>query len=89
MPVLFGQRSGIATTLLTTSRRYSAYAIQDNGVYVCGFARTPIGKLSGALSSQTAPLLGSHVIKAVVERAGIEKTLIDEVFMGNVVSAGL
>ena len=64
-------------------------SINDNEVYVCGFARTPIGKLSGALASQTAPQLGAHAIKSAIVRAGINQKEIDEVFMGNVVSAGL
>jgi len=68
---------------------FSSQAIDDNSVYVCGFARTPIGKLGGVLSSQTAPQLGAHVIKSAIQRAGIDKNAIDEAFMGNVVSAGV
>lgn len=52
--------------------------------------RTPSGKFQGSLSGFTAPQLGSLVIKGAVERAGISNPSdIDEVFMGNVVSAGL
>jgi acetyl-CoA C-acetyltransferase len=52
--------------------------------------RIPSGKFQGSLSGFTAPQLGALVIKAAVERAGISnKADIDEVFMGNVVSAGL
>ena len=52
--------------------------------------RTPSGKFQGSLSSFTAPQLGALVIKAAVERAGLKDlSEIDEVFMGNVVSAGL
>lgn len=53
------------------------------------YARTPVGKIGGALSSLTAPRLGSHAIEAAISRAGIEKTQIQEAFMGNVVSAGI
>ena len=53
-------------------------------------ARTPSGRFQGSLSSIPAPKLGSIVVKAAVERAGIpELSDIDEVLMGNVVSAGL
>ena len=69
-------------------RSFASWTIQDNAVYVCSFARTPIGKLSGSLSSQTAPQLGAHAIKAAIERAGIDKNIVEEVLMGNVVSAG-
>lgn len=52
--------------------------------------RTPSGKFQGSLSGFTAPQLGSLVIKAAIERAGIKNLMeIDEVLMGNVVSAGL
>ena len=79
----------IRTTKILFKRSFASWTIQDNAVYVCGFARTPIGKLSGSLSSQTAPQLGAHAIKAAIERANIDKNVIEEVLMGNVVSAGM
>src|SRR3990170_5687116 len=52
--------------------------------------RTPMGKFQGALSSLTATQLGAVVVRAAVDRARIPDTRdIDEVLMGNVVSAGL
>ena len=51
--------------------------------------RTPIGKFQGALKSMSAPQLGALVVKAAVERAGLTPQQIDEVIVGNVVSAGL
>jgi acetyl-CoA C-acetyltransferase len=52
--------------------------------------RTPSGRFQGSLSGIPAPQLGAIVVKAAVERAGIqERREIDEVIMGNVVSAGL
>ena len=51
--------------------------------------RTPTGKFLGGLKSFTAPQLGALVIKEAVRRAGIDPFDIDEVIMGNVVSAGL
>ncbi|KAF2482250.1 erg10, acetyl-CoA C-acetyltransferase [Neohortaea acidophila] len=58
-------------------------------VYVLSAARTPVGMFMGSLSSQTAIQLGSHAIKAAVERAGIKAEDVDEVFFGNVLSANL
>lgn len=53
-------------------------------------ARTPMGRFQGGLSPLSAPQLGAAAIKAAVERAGIQNLEgIDEVLMGNVVSAGL
>jgi len=58
-------------------------------VFIAARARTPIGSLNGALSSLTAPQLGAIAIKAALERSGIQPQQVDEVFMGNVVSAGI
>ena len=52
--------------------------------------RTPMGRFQGSLSPLSATQLGAEVIRAAVERAGLKDLAsIDEVFMGNVVSAGL
>jgi acetyl-CoA C-acetyltransferase len=51
--------------------------------------RTPTGKLQGALSTFSAVDLGAVVVREVVRRAGIEPTQVDEIIMGNVLSAGL
>src|SRR3954471_2104874 len=58
-------------------------------VYIVGAARTPIGSYLGALSSLPAPRLGAIAIRAAVERAGLAPDAIGEVFMGNVLSAGI
>lgn len=58
-------------------------------VYIVSAARTPIGSFGGSLSSLSASQLGSIAIKSAVERAGIESTVVQEVFMGNVLSANL
>lgn len=58
-------------------------------VYIVSVARTPIGSFGGALGSLTAPQLGAHVIKAAVERAGIQFSDVQEVYMGNVLSANI
>ncbi len=52
-------------------------------------ARLPIGRFQGGLSSIPAPRLGALAIRAAVERAAIPPEEIDEVIMGNVVSAGV
>lgn len=57
--------------------------------FILGAKRTPIGSFQGALNKLTAPELGAHVINAVAEDATISKDVVDEVFMGNVISAGL
>src|SRR6266487_3391214 len=56
---------------------------------IVGAARTPTGKFLGGLASFSAPQLGALVIKEAVRRSGIAPDAIDEVIMGNVVSAGI
>lgn len=51
--------------------------------------RTAIGKFGGSLSATPAPQLGGVAIREAVRRAGIDPASVDEVIMGNVVSAGL
>ncbi|MEK6299656.1 MAG: acetyl-CoA C-acetyltransferase [Acidobacteriota bacterium] len=51
-------------------------------------ARTPVGKLLGALKGFSAVELGAIAVRAAIERAGIDATSVDEVIMGNVVQAG-
>ena len=60
----------------------------DNDIVILSAARTPIGKFQGALSGIPAPQLGAVAIKAAIERAGIDRALLAEVLMGNVVPAG-
>ncbi|MDX1676157.1 MAG: acetyl-CoA C-acyltransferase, partial [Longimicrobiales bacterium] len=52
-------------------------------------ARTPIGRFLGGLSSLPAPDLGGRAIRAVLDRSGIDPSDIGDVYLGNVVSAGL
>jgi acetyl-CoA C-acetyltransferase len=51
--------------------------------------RTPVGKFQGGLASLSATELGAKVVAEAVRRAGIEPKQVDEIIMGNVVSAGL
>jgi acetyl-CoA C-acetyltransferase len=59
-----------------------------NGVFVLSAARTPIGKLMGGLAELPATQLGSIAIRAAIDRAGLEPSVIDEVIMGQVIQAG-
>lgn len=58
-------------------------------VVIAGAVRTPIGKFLGGLSSFGAPELGASVVREAMKRAGITGQQVDEVIMGNVLSAGL
>jgi acetyl-CoA C-acetyltransferase len=58
------------------------------GSVIVAGARTPIGKMSGALADFSAMDLGGFAIKAALERAGVEPEAVDYVFMGQVLQAG-
>lgn len=58
-------------------------------VFIVSAVRTPIGSFGGIFSNTTATDLGSHAIKGALEKAGVTPEQVEEVFMGNVVSANL
>ncbi len=58
-------------------------------VYIISAVRTPIGSFGGSLASLTATALGSIAVKGAIEKAGVDPKLIQEVFIGNVIAAGL
>jgi acetyl-CoA C-acetyltransferase len=58
-------------------------------VVIVGAARTPIGAFLGGLAPLAAPKLGAIAIRAAMERSGVAADAIDEVYMGNVVQAGV
>jgi acetyl-CoA C-acetyltransferase len=62
---------------------------KKQGIVIASAARTAIGRFQGAISTIPAPQLGAVVIKAAIERAGLQPDHVDEVLMGNVVSAGI
>lgn len=72
---------------IVSMRSLSSYT--DNDVVVVGVARTPVGKMGGSLASLSATKLGAHAIEHAIKRSGIDKNTVEEVFMGNVVSAGI
>lgn len=57
-------------------------------VVIVGAARTPMGKLSGALAAKSACELGSVAIAGALEKAGVDPALVDAVIMGQVLQAG-
>ncbi|AMO69778.1 acetyl-CoA C-acetyltransferase [Zhongshania aliphaticivorans] len=63
-------------------------AAPERKVVIVDAARTAIGNFNGALSAVPAHILGATVIKALISRAGISATQIDEVILGQVLTAG-
>jgi acetyl-CoA C-acetyltransferase len=58
-------------------------------VVIVSGARTPIGSFFGSLATVPAPKLGAMVIKAALQRAGLQPEQVDEVIMGCVLAAGI
>src|SRR5438445_7999805 len=63
--------------------------MHDGDVFIVGAARTPIGLFLGSLASLPAPKLGAIAIRAALDRARVRPELVDEVYMGNVIQAGV
>ncbi len=58
-------------------------------VFIVGAARTPIGSFQGTLADVPAPRLGEVAVRAALQRAGVPADGVDEVFLGNVLQAGV
>ncbi|MDQ4140301.1 MAG: acetyl-CoA C-acyltransferase [Bacteroidota bacterium] len=63
--------------------------MQIKEVYIIAAVRTPIGSFMGSLASLSATQLGAAAIKGALEKAGVAKSEVQEVIMGNVLSANL
>lgn len=61
----------------------------SESVVIVAAARTPMGGMQGAFNSLSAPELGAAAISAVMQRAVLSNDIVDEVYFGNVVSAGV
>ena len=75
--------------LLKVNYSLTNQSLQSNPVYILSASRTPIGSLGGSLSSLTAPQLGVTAVKHAIEKSGLSADKIEEVYLGNVVSAGV
>ena len=60
----------------------------DREVVILSFARTPMARLNGGLSSLSAASLGAVAIRGALARAGVDPSEVDQVLMGQVVQAG-
>lgn len=58
-------------------------------VFIVAAVRTPMGSFMGALSGVTAPQLGATAIKGALSKSGVKPEWVNEVFMGNVLQAGV
>src|SRR5258706_12139347 len=56
--------------------------------FICAYVRTPFGRYAGALAGLRPDAMAAHVLRTVVERAGIDPATIDDVILGNANQAG-
>lgn len=77
------------TAGISSKRRRVGSGEEDDSIFICSAARTPLGSFQGSLSHLSATDLGSIAIKAAVERANLSPEAVQEIYMGNVCSAGL
>ncbi|OWR45428.1 putative acetyl-CoA acetyltransferase [Danaus plexippus plexippus] len=86
--LIMNSKMHLSRKLLTAMAAYST-KVSLNEVVIASAVRTPIGSFRGSLSSLSATELGAVAVKAAIERAGIPKEEIKEVYMGNVCAAYL
>ncbi|KAL7423752.1 hypothetical protein Q5752_001335 [Cryptotrichosporon argae] len=63
--------------------------MSQQSVFILGASRTPIGSHNGALASVSAPQLGVVAVKHALGKAGVAPERVEEIYMGNVVQAGV
>ena len=51
--------------------------------FICAYVRTPFGRYAGALAGLRPDAMAAHVMRAVVERSGIDPADLDDVILGN------
>ncbi|GAA97693.1 uncharacterized protein L969DRAFT_55356 [Mixia osmundae IAM 14324] len=77
------------TPALTNGAHTSATPLVGRQVVLVSAARTPVGSFNGGLKKLTAPQLGVVAVKAAIERAGIKPDQVEDIYMGNVLQAGV
>jgi len=73
---------------LTNEQYIGGYMSKFKDVYIVSAVRTPVGNFMASLSSVPATRLGAVAIEEAIKRANIEKNMVDEVIMGNVLMGG-
>ena len=64
-------------------------SVQRHEAVIVAASRTPVGSINGSLKTLTAPQLGSIALKHAFEKSGVKPELVEEVYFGNVVQAGV
>ncbi|KAG8239684.1 hypothetical protein J437_LFUL017237, partial [Ladona fulva] len=82
-------RVGYNKLVFVQGKRFASSSSALNDVVILSAVRTPMGSFCSALAPLSATKLGSLAVQSAVERAGIPKEEIKEVYMGNVCQAGL
>jgi len=76
-------------TLFNLSKKaFGSSSMSGRGVVIVGGRRTAVGSFMGSLSNMTGPQLGSIATKGVLSAYHVDPKEVEEVYMGNVISAG-
>ncbi|KAJ3415113.1 erg10, acetyl-CoA C-acetyltransferase [Chytridiales sp. JEL 0842] len=86
---LFTVGKGDATVSYLSARRGFASASTKTEAVIVAAARTPVGSFQKSLAKFTAPQLGSVAIRGALEKSGLKPSDVEEVLMGNVISAAV
>ncbi|HDG9776504.1 TPA: hypothetical protein PGG59_004932 [Raoultella planticola] len=60
----------------------------DSNVFIVGAFQTPVGAFGGQLEELPAPRMGAHLIREMLEQTGVQPQEVDEVILGQVLTAG-
>jgi acetyl-CoA C-acetyltransferase len=82
------QINGRVAAQITTNQVQEVFMSSQDAIVIAGAARTPVGSFNGAFADVPAHVLGSVAIKAALERAGVAPADVDEVIMGQILTAG-
>lgn len=80
-PAVLIERCALRRVLQSTQTRHEAVIVAAS--------RTPVGSINGALKTVTAPQLGVVALKRAFEQSGVKPEVVEEVYFGNVVQAGV
>ncbi|KAI5858979.1 Thiolase, N-terminal domain-containing protein [Tricharina praecox] len=81
--------NNIALTAVPSRRLSSSAACWANDAYILSAARTATGKFNGGFKDVPAPVLGSHVVKAALQRSGVPAERVTDLYFGNVLQGGV
>jgi acetyl-CoA acetyltransferase len=85
---MLSARQAARVAVRSVSRSFGTGGLLPNDPVIVSFARTPVAGFQGDFASLTAPQLASIAIRGALARAGVSPDVVQEAFLGNVISTG-